>query len=411
MTYALPCASVVRKISGSCAWRKAQQKRRRLKGSEQRVLFHRRLDDISVPFATGGRFMGSLRLFLAICVVITHNGFSNPFIGGTFAVMIFFIISGFFITLVLNEKYTDINPTAFYLARYLRLIPTYLFVSAIVALLIRPELLPNFNGALEWAYYSFSKMTLFGIETFWWFKPDNTGSLIWVTSITDTRRLSNFTNLPQMWSVGIEILFYAISPFFVRKFFVSILILIAAFLIHCHIVFNYDPLSPIFMRNSANYFWLYMAGVVGFHVWKLYSHILDKISFPALSVSIFAVLLAAGLTYIRHIPIIPFMVGIFTPFRNDLSLIIFALFMPVIFHYTRRIKWDRAIGELSYPLYVVHWPITGFLITGHRGDLLWSLIIVSISVVAAALLHISIERPMEQFRTGLARRELSSASS
>lgn len=37
------------------------------------------------------------------------------------------------------------------------------------------------------------------------------------------------------------------------------------------------------------------------------------------------------------------------------------LLLPVLFDFSRKTRWDRLLGELSYPLYLVHWPIIFFL--------------------------------------------------
>ena len=51
--------------------------------------------------------MGTIRLLLALFVVVTHTEsfFGFNFTGGQVAVEIFFIISGFYMTMILNEKY------------------------------------------------------------------------------------------------------------------------------------------------------------------------------------------------------------------------------------------------------------------------------------------------------------------
>ena len=56
--------------------------------------------------------MGLLRLFLAICVLLQHSGSSflrNGSINGAMAVESFFIISGFYISMILDSKYIGIK--------------------------------------------------------------------------------------------------------------------------------------------------------------------------------------------------------------------------------------------------------------------------------------------------------------
>jgi len=52
--------------------------------------------------------MGLLRIILAIAVLVAHSGnlFGLKLTGGTVAVEVFFIISGFYMTMILDKKYT-----------------------------------------------------------------------------------------------------------------------------------------------------------------------------------------------------------------------------------------------------------------------------------------------------------------
>lgn len=73
--------------------------------------------------------MGILRFLLAITVVIGHTspilGFT--FVGAQLAVQTFYIISGFYMALILNEKYVGANGSykLFLTNRLLRLYPIY----------------------------------------------------------------------------------------------------------------------------------------------------------------------------------------------------------------------------------------------------------------------------------------------
>ena len=74
--------------------------------------------------------MGCIRLLLALAVIVEHcegKGLMGlPFFGGTAyqAVFCFFIISGFYMAMVLKTKYQN-DALAFYRARILRLYPVY----------------------------------------------------------------------------------------------------------------------------------------------------------------------------------------------------------------------------------------------------------------------------------------------
>jgi len=74
--------------------------------------------------------MGILRFLLAISVAVDHFGgaFGLHFGPGSVEVEAFFIISGFYMYLVLHTKYYRAGLSIFYSARYLRLLPSYLVV-------------------------------------------------------------------------------------------------------------------------------------------------------------------------------------------------------------------------------------------------------------------------------------------
>jgi len=84
--------------------------------------------------------MGSLRLFLALCVAFGHFGMPLGFPTSDIAVQSFFVISGFYMALVLNEKYGPGSYWLFISNRLLRLWPTYLVI-----------LIPSFVIASNWS--------------------------------------------------------------------------------------------------------------------------------------------------------------------------------------------------------------------------------------------------------------------
>jgi peptidoglycan/LPS O-acetylase OafA/YrhL len=78
--------------------------------------------------------MGVFRLLWAICVLLQHSGalFGGvSWLGGEGTVYVFFGISGFYMQMVLSNKYTqarlgDYWLARFYPARYFRLFPIYI---------------------------------------------------------------------------------------------------------------------------------------------------------------------------------------------------------------------------------------------------------------------------------------------
>ena len=76
--------------------------------------------------------IGIIRLLLALSVVSAHISGSPliSFVGGETAVRIFFVISGFYMQMIIGEYSTKYK---FWLSRYIRIFPTYI-VCAIASL-------------------------------------------------------------------------------------------------------------------------------------------------------------------------------------------------------------------------------------------------------------------------------------
>ncbi len=126
--------------------------------------------------------MGILRFLLAVAVVASHSGFlgfpifngtsswAARFVDGREAVCFFYIISGFYMAMVLNTKY-QLNTKQFYFNRFLRLWPAYVF-----ALILSLVFLNTFNEIIAlsanssfWgkAYIWFSNLFIVGTDGFW----------------------------------------------------------------------------------------------------------------------------------------------------------------------------------------------------------------------------------------------------
>jgi peptidoglycan/LPS O-acetylase OafA/YrhL len=92
--------------------------------------------------------MGLLRFLLAVSVILNHAGllYGFGFVGGSTAVEAFFIISGFYITLILNEKYIKANNSykLFITNRFLRLYPFYWIV--LILSLLCAYYIPNYDA-------------------------------------------------------------------------------------------------------------------------------------------------------------------------------------------------------------------------------------------------------------------------
>src|SRR5438067_9448137 len=94
---------------------------------------------------------GYLRFVLASLVVANHVWLPTANRVGLHAVAGFFVISGYLMTMVINEVYTDLSGFARYLAnRFLRIFPLYWTVCGLtwIGLMIAPRVFGNLNSAI-----------------------------------------------------------------------------------------------------------------------------------------------------------------------------------------------------------------------------------------------------------------------
>ena len=170
--------------------------------------------------------MGLIRFLLAISVLGAHTAFPI-LVGGKYAVELFFIISGFLISYILVESKRYNTLRDFYLSRWLRLYPIYLLIfllmvafNILVATLTRTpsifELISRFDWRAQILLWV-SNLTMFFQDTTLFFSqrgseiifgaPVTEHSVHWHTGLVN----------PPAWSLSLEIAFYLIAPFVLRR--------------------------------------------------------------------------------------------------------------------------------------------------------------------------------------------------
>lgn len=364
--------------------------------------------------------MGIIRLLLAVSVVLAHSTslFGLSFVGGRFAVQCFYMISGFYMALVLSEKYVGAGAySVFMKSRLLRLYPVY-FVVVIATFvcqysfptIFRPPFMvpahpsPEYTVAtenttqlwkeyghllspLERAYFAGANLTTLGQESTVLFSVDRkTGELR-----TDWRgpqdiEAYRFLFVPQAWSIGVELMFYMIAPFLVRRklpvIFAVIGASLAVRLVLAHFGYRDDPWNYRFFPSELMFF---MTGTLAYRVYK---YLEKKDNIPGwLTLGWWIATVVVILLWTE----IPLPVGI-----RALGLIgLVATAIPLVFLRTKNYKWDRYIGELSYPVYISHLLVVSFL-TGMGYAQGWAAILITL-VVSIGLYHM-VDRPVDAIR-------------
>ena len=332
--------------------------------------------------------MGLLRLFLALSVVAGHSqstvfGLTGP--DAFVAVNIFFIISGFYMAMVLNGKYKDLPIRTFYKSRLLRLLPVY-YVGLALSLLVSFDAIRTFFATLTGlgkVLFVLSNGAIFG-QDLWY-----VGCVKTVTG--DCASPVGMTINPPSWSLAVELGFYALAPFIVRSVkWTSMYVLFGAVYLLSLNFINF-PLqgfqAPRFDEVALSYFF-YPASFIFFGCGVLAYH------------------LSKGGIRNYYLPgIAAFILFSFAPTTfPGWQIILISLVVPVLFHYTKSIRADRIIGELSYPVYILHFPILLFL-QGIEKDHPRYFSVVSIgtwvavlSMAAGLILYYTLETAVNKYR-------------
>jgi peptidoglycan/LPS O-acetylase OafA/YrhL len=311
------------------------------------------------------------------------------------AVLAFFIISGFYMAMVLTEKYSAAKP--FYAARFLRLYPAYAAVAAFMVLWFVLTSSPTaFTTRLpvsigEQAVLAFLNIAIVG-QDFFEFSRNAFGSGYFLNT--------QWMLVGQAWSLSSEIFFYALAPFVVRSAARTVALLVLALATRWALIGALGLSSPIW-----GYFFfpgtlcMFLLGSLAYH-----AHVgIRSRARPWLGY----VLLAAWTAWIVHASATA---GIVMPNDPQTGMdgpgfwafyLLFAASVPMVFAATKHDRFDRAVGELSYPLYLVHGIVQGaifFKFGAPQGHIGWMIAAVSASVIAAILLHFLVERPVQNRR-------------
>lgn len=291
---------------------------------------------------------GAFRLLLAVAVVASHI---SRFDIGRLAVLLFFYLSGYWVSKVWVEKFESRAVGRFYAARYLRIAPLYLLVMLAAAWALGKHI-----GPLN--------LSLLGLAS------------------------SDQDPLGVAWSLDIELQFYLLLPFLMMAVIrwpiwtaggVGVLAALAWILA-----------ARVPVVTVAQYLPTFVLGMLTFtKAWRP----TERQAQLSLGVFVIATVAASFTSFIdKRAP---------DPFDRD----IFAFFwmLPLIPYVARSLhiragRLDRHLGNLSFPLYLVHYPlIDGFALAFGQSSQVRLLAVASAVAVAVAL-YLVIDRNLDRWR-------------
>lgn len=341
--------------------------------------------------------MGSIRLFLAIAVLMSHADVCPVnIVPGHVAVQTFFIISGFYMALILNKKYSERPVLLYYSNRLLRLFPTYLIVlcMSFVALWVSDvgifTRIDKFKAtftqnAVFTVSYAWTNMAVLGQEILFLLGIDpESHSFYFAPGGMASVKAWHQTLVPQAWSLSMEFYFYLIAPFILRRniYWLSFFFILSLAL-RLSILSAGAEYELLARRCFPAELWLFLIGAFSY---SLFTRIRDCKSRYCLGLTSWTALLVVLICYNR--------------IEKDyaLTMLAFTAFItiPFVFNLTKDAKVDRFLGNLSYPIYMVHFLIIALL---HEYMEEYSLSFLLLLVLSASIiLYCVVEAPINGWR-------------
>ncbi|WP_088142561.1 acyltransferase family protein [Achromobacter xylosoxidans] len=350
--------------------------------------------------------MGFLRTLLALSVVLDHlgAGATDNLVGGRLAVQLFYVISGFLISYVLTA--TDHYQGAvgkFYANRFLRLFPIYLVVAALTlaAHVMSGGAFFRIYDALPFSAELFlvlSNIFIMGQDWLMFFGIEHSALKFTGSFAHSEVPLYEGLLVPQAWTLGVEMSFYLVAPFVLHSPRRLLALLAASLALRGVLIATGIGLSdPWTYRFFPTELALFLLGSLSHQVllprYKAWTQRIKRL--PEIGTAVLAVYC-----------VLHFSIAINHNVRDGLAVLLFAALLPLAFLFQSRHRLDKAIGELSYPIYICHSLVIMFfkwlLEEAHLDQpLLFSALVITSTIAFSALLNSVIADPIERLRSRL----------
>lgn len=272
--------------------------------------------------------MGTLRLVLALAVLLSHAGvrvgYLNP---GVTAVIGFYLISGYVMAGLIHRHYDEpARMHRFYLDRVLRLFPQYLAYA---------------GATLVWFAITGNRTEFLQQAPGW---QDIANNLLVVPlNFYMYTSADAFTLIPPAWSLGAELQFYLLAPLMLLWPRVGIALAALSLGVHAAALHGVLHTDWYGYRLLAGVLWVFAAGMLMFHAHR---HRPALATLLACAAPVLALLVYV---YLRGL-------GLHTAPYHQETLIGWGVGLPLL-HWAGRFKSgrvDHVAGDVSYGVFLNH---------------------------------------------------------
>jgi peptidoglycan/LPS O-acetylase OafA/YrhL len=322
---------------------------------------------------------GQTRFILAFMVILFH--LSQSVFLGEFAVGCFFILSGYWISLMYERKYSKIKDTlkVFYISRVWRLLPvfyTFTILAIITSILAHHNLLLKFNelDSLQKSIFLIANLIVLGYA--------NSKNPIIVPA----------------WSLDIEMQFYLLFPlliYFLRHKKQWLIAATALFFLTA--VFILATHQTYLSKTVFNYLFLFFIGVIVYYFNFKPGKVVERVSLLIL----FAIFAA-------HL-IVPSLLAKARDNSGEyyevLSLVMILMAVPALINsvHNQTNKFDKFLGEMSFTVYLSHWvwivPYNALILNASKAARVpYVAGFLLITLLSSYIVYRFIDRPSEKLR-------------
>ncbi|HTD97927.1 MAG TPA: acyltransferase [Mucilaginibacter sp.] len=305
-------------------------------------------------------------------------------------------------SMILNEKYVGHKSNfLFYTNRALKIYPIYWVILLLLIIWSVFAYKLGYWGTLNFyvgnwplsistiAYLAVANFFIIGLDWSFLFGLKN-GNLYFTKNFNQTSpKVYNFAFNSIAWTISIELLFYVIAPFIVRRN----LYLVLAFLflsLMLRIVLalgglSFPPWNYMFFPTQLMFF---MGGIISYHLY---------LKMKGMNVNSFIL----KTLYTLLICIVLFYYQVFEEsyIKQAVLYVSVILLMPASFIISKNNKFDRFLGNLSYPIYISQSLVINITAGKTFPKLFgWGFTSLVIILLVSLLLEQFVNKPIEKYR-------------